>query len=254
MKLVFFGYSGGIQLPGVGNVSFAVSCAGASLLVDVSGNPTACLRQCGMDPCALDALILSHEHPDHLYAFPSLLHNLWLMKREKPLVVIANRETARYAKALASVFGLLERPGLFPLVWKDATEKIFQVGSGLSLELVPVNHPVPTVGVKVMSSASSVFYSSDTGPFSGLAEACRGCGSLIHEASGLQGDEPALNAVGHSSARQAADAARAAGVERLFLCHLNGILPRSAQRARAEARTAFRGRILVPIVMKAYEA
>ena len=85
MKIVFFGTAGAIQSKDNANVSFSVVEKKLSILVDSSGNPVQYLNRVGIDPKKLDSLILTHSHIDHIYAVPSLIHNLWLMKRKKPL-------------------------------------------------------------------------------------------------------------------------------------------------------------------------
>jgi len=38
-------------------------------------------------------VLITHTHIDHIYALPSLLHQLWLMDRREPLVVLGNQVT-----------------------------------------------------------------------------------------------------------------------------------------------------------------
>ncbi len=104
MKIVFFGTAGAIQSKDNTNVSFSVVEKKLSILVDSSGNPVQYLKRAGIDPKKLDILILTHSHTDHIYAVPSLIHNLWLMKRKKPLNIISNQFTINKAKELCNVF------------------------------------------------------------------------------------------------------------------------------------------------------
>ena len=100
MKIVFFGTAGAIQSKDNTNVSFSVVEKKLSILVDSSGNPVQYLKREGIDPKKLDILILTHSHTDHIYAVPSLIHNLWLMKRKKPLSIISNQFTINKANEL----------------------------------------------------------------------------------------------------------------------------------------------------------
>ena len=76
MKLIFFGTCGGIQTRINTNVTFLIVDQELSILVDASGNPVHYLERAGIDPRTLDILLLTHTHTDHIYALPSLIHNL----------------------------------------------------------------------------------------------------------------------------------------------------------------------------------
>lgn len=219
MELVFFGACGSIPSGASGNVSFLVRERGWSLLVDASGNPAQSLLRAGEDPRDLDCLVLTHVHTDHLYGLPSLVHALWLMGRKKPLTVLANPETRDRARGLLSVFGLLDREGLFPLLFLFP-EGGYGLPGGGNIRLHPVRHSAPTCGFRLEGRGPSLFYTADTGPLPGDFWVGKGAEILIHEASGGAGEEEALNASAHSSSRQAAEAARACGARALVLCHL----------------------------------
>ena len=87
-----------------------------------------------------------------MYALPSLIHNLWLMKRDKPLSIISNPFTLERAKELCSCFSLLSKENLFQIDWITDT-----LGG---IELFPVAHSTPTSGVKISSYRSYIICSS----------------------------------------------------------------------------------------------
>ena len=82
-------------------------------------------------------------------------------------------------------------------------------------------------------------YAGDTRPSVSVVDASRGADLLIHEAT--FGDEERARAAetGHSTARQAADIARQAGVRRLILTHISARYSREAPELLAEAREVF---------------
>jgi len=253
MKVIFYGTAGAVQSAEDVNVSFVVVGEKGSVLVDASGNPAQALLKSGITAAALDALVLTHAHPDHLYALPSLIHNLWLMKRSRPLTILCNSATETRAKKLIDVFSLFSRKEMFPFEWIPMDEGTFDGIPGLRVSLFPVNHPVPASGVKIEIAASALVYSADTGPCERLVEAAAGANALIHEATGGSRSETALNADGHSSGRQAGMCAQIAGVDVLFLCHFDYASSHPIAEIEQEARTAFSGRVIVPECFKAYK-
>ena len=253
MKVIFYGTAGAVQPVDDANVSFCVIGEKGAILVDASGNPAQSLLKSGITAAALDALVLTHAHPDHLYGLPSLIHNLWLMKRSRPLTILCNPATETKAKQLIEVFSLLSRNGMFPFEWIPMEEGTFDGIPGLSVSLFPVNHPEPAAGVKIETAASALVYSADTGPCERLIEAAAGADALVHEATGRSRSETALNADGHSSGRQAGMCAQRAGVDALFLCHFDYASSHPIAEIEQEARTAFSGRVIVPECFKAYK-
>jgi len=253
VNIVFFGTSGGVQSAEDSNVSFLILYQGNSILVDVSGSPVQSLKKVGINPLELDCVVITHEHTDHIYALPSLIHNLWLMKREKPLTIITNTSTERKAKELCNLFSLLSREALFPMKWVSIEEGKHVVEPGVEISLFPVVHSVSTSGLKISTSYSSIVYSSDTSPCEKVGLYAKGAKMLIHESSGSVGEENVLNKSGHSSARQAGEIAERAGVKTLVLCHFDfSKREYSTEQAISEAKSAFRGLIIIPDSFKSY--
>lgn len=253
MKVIFYGTAGAVQTIDDANVSFCVIEEKGSILVDASGNPAQYLLKTGISAAALDALVLTHAHPDHLYGLPSLIHNLWLMKRSKPLTILCNPATETKARQLIDVFSLFSRKEMFPFDWIPMEAGAFDGIPGLKVSLFPVNHPVPASGLKIESDASALVYSADTGPCERLVEMAAGANALVHEASGGSRSEAALNADGHSSGRQAGMCAKRAGVETLFLCHFDYATGRPHEEIEQEAGTVFGGTVIVPELFRAYK-
>jgi ribonuclease Z len=86
----------------------------------------------------------------------------------------------------------------------------------------------------------SIVYSGDSSPSEEIARLARGATLLIHEATTGQELEKDANEWGHSSARQAAEIARAAEVGELFLTHFSSRY-KELEPLEAEARTLFPG-------------
>jgi ribonuclease Z len=86
----------------------------------------------------------------------------------------------------------------------------------------------------------SVVYSGDTAPSDDIRRLSDRATLLIHEATAAREIEEEANRWGHSSARQAAELAKAAGVGTLYLTHFSSRY-RELEPLEAEARIVFPG-------------
>ena len=84
----------------------------------------------------------------------------------------------------------------------------------------------------------SVVYSGDSAPSDEIGRLAAGATLLIHEATTAEDLEAEGNRWGHSSARQAAELARVAGVETLYLTHFSSRYKETAP-LETEARRVF---------------
>jgi len=118
VHFVFLGSSGAI--PGRDRDTTSLVFVGESdaVLVDCGGSPAQKLMLAGTDPRALSRVVITHLHPDHAYGLPSLVQTLFLLGRKSPLHLACREEHEAPLRALLGLFGLLERPGLFPVVWE----------------------------------------------------------------------------------------------------------------------------------------
>ncbi|WP_420454068.1 MBL fold metallo-hydrolase [Rubrivirga sp.] len=193
----------------------AIEHAGHLILVDCGGDAVLRMVACGLDPLALDALVLTHEHPDHLSGFPLLLEKLWLMGRREPLDIYGPAATLEKARALFAVFDTHKWTGLperrYHPVALDAGAPVVDLG-GFRISATPVDHPVPTIGLRFESDGVCLAYSCDTAWSDAVVELARDAHVLIHEGTG------SLAGV-HSSPEEAADVAARAGAARLVLVH-----------------------------------
>jgi ribonuclease BN (tRNA processing enzyme) len=123
----------------------------------------------------LRAVLLTHQHYDHVRDIPALGMNFLL--HENSLEVHATRPVqdalSVYLLNDAIYPKFMERPPEKPIIrFKLVEPGRIESISGYSVLPVTVNHAVPTVGYQVTSTGGKkVFYTSDTGP--DLAECWR---------------------------------------------------------------------------------
>jgi ribonuclease Z len=215
-KLIILGTSSAVPNAHHDNAHLAVVGDTSLLLIDTGTSPTVRLAEAGFDLLDLTDVLITHFHPDHAAGLPSLLMNSWLMGRIKPLDLYGLEETLLRIQKNMDLYAWENWPNFYPLnqhtLPADNKNLAFE-NSDIKVWTSPVRHIIPNVGVKIESklTGKTIVYSSDTEPCPELIQLAEGADILIHDASG-----PGL---GHTSAAQAGEIARSAGVRNLFLIH-----------------------------------
>ena len=119
-----------------------------------------------------------------------------------------------------------------------------RIHRGLSVELPDGRTVSPEELVGPSRPGRTVVYAGDTRPSPAVIEAAKGADLLVHEAT--FGDDERIRAgeTGHSTARQAAEVARMAGVRQLALTHISARYTREAPELVQEARAVFPGAVV----------
>ena len=240
MEAVILGAHGTWPSAGGATAGMLVSHEGHTVLLDVGTGTLAKLQE-HIGLFDVDAVFVSHSHPDHvsdLYAY--VLARLFSPEQPpKVPLYLAPRVLERFAPLLADDSGDMKVQDVFDVHQVDGGEELhvgpFRVASA------PMRHSVPTFGVRVEADGVSVAYSADTGPTEELVGLARNTDLLVAEAS-WQDDEQARPPI-HLTAREAGEAAAKAGARRLILTHIRPYLDRD--RSREEAASAFEGDLLV---------
>ena len=246
MHFVFLGSSGALPGRDRDTTSLLFVAGEDAVLVDCGGSPGQKLMLAGTDALALSRVVITHIHPDHVYGLPSLFQTLVLLRRTAPLRLACREEHEAPIRSLLGVFGLLERPGIFPVVWELVPPREgFAVGTPGDLRITasPNAHgPMPNMALRFEAPGRpTVVYSSDTEPCAAVEALARGAHTLIHDAT-FSERRPRSAGV-HSTAAQAGETAARAGVTRLILAHIDAGLHGELDTLREEARARFSGQV-----------
>jgi ribonuclease BN (tRNA processing enzyme) len=151
------------------NMRFGCLLVDGSLALD-AGGLTSSLTLSAQQK--LRAVLLTHQHYDHIRDIPALAMNIYLSEATIKIHSIQSVYEALTNHLLSGELypNFLEMPQGNPTIKFSTIEPLKTEGiEGYSVLAVPVNHAVPAVGYQVTSpDGRAVFYTGDTGP--GLRE------------------------------------------------------------------------------------
>jgi ribonuclease BN (tRNA processing enzyme) len=233
MKLTILGCAGSFPGPESPCSSYLVEAEGFRLLVDFgTGALSALQRFAGL--YAVDAILLSHLHADHILDACSYV----VARRYAPggpLPTIPVYAPAGAPERLAAAYGGPEEGPL------DDVYRFYALQSGtfpigpFEVTVDRVNHPVETYAMRLEHGGRILTYSGDTAPCEALARLAQGADVFLCEASYLDGmdNPPDL----HMTGRDAGELATKAGVGTLLLTHLVTAWGSEAETHEAAAST-----------------
>jgi ribonuclease BN (tRNA processing enzyme) len=237
MRLTVLGGCGAWPEAGQACSGFLVEQDGFRLLVDLGyATVPRLLEWIGADQ--VDAVFISHGHPDHCADLNPLLRARVLRAEPAPPLPV-------YALpgALDAVLAL-DRPGMLDggyQPWEVIPGRPFDVGPFLAdSRLLP--HSVPNAGLRLAAGGEVLAYTGDAGPSPDTVELARDADLFLAEASYVDRtpeDSRRTLCSAHDAGRQAHEA----GARHLLLTHL---LPGTdGTAAQAAAARAFTGDIAV---------
>ncbi|MFI6427395.1 MBL fold metallo-hydrolase [Promicromonospora sp. NPDC050880] len=274
MRLLPLGVSGSFPGPATPASSYLVRVTAAeaaaagheardwNVLLDLGNGAFGALQR-HLDPMALDAVSISHLHPDHcadlagLYVYLRYHPERGSLRdggRGTPLPVYGPSTAERH---VALSYGLSEGESMandFDFrSW--AEHPSVRVGP-LTIEPHRVFHPVETYGVRVTGPSASggtttLAYTGDTDACTSVVELARDADLLLSEAAFLEGRDDVVERGIHLTGRRAGQVATDAGARRLLLTHLP--VWNDPADSLAEARGSYAGPVDVAEPGTVYE-
>jgi ribonuclease BN (tRNA processing enzyme) len=230
MRLTVLGGAGGFP-PASGACSgYLIDHDGFRLLVDPGYAIVPRLLEI-VPSWAIDAVLVSHGHPDHVADLNPLLRARLMQDDEAPrLPAYALPDALNRVLALDQITAL-----------KDACEvREFESGDAFSIgpfaiesRLLP--HSIPNAGVRISAGETSITYTGDAGATDDLVELATGTDLLLAEAT-YADSVPSGNAGVLNCALEVGRQASRARVARLMLTHLlPGTDPEASRSAASRA-------------------
>lgn len=231
MKLTVIGCSGAYPNAGGATSGYLVEEGNTKVLLDCGSGVLAGIQEY-LSLSELDAVILSHYHPDHCADFGCLQYaamiETQLGKRTKPLYAWGpDSQTLSYEE--------------FCLGHSYERQPAFQIGE-LRFEVLQNIHEITSYSIRVTSpSGAMLVYSGDTAYNRELAQFARMADCFLCEASFYSDRHNQM--AQHLTAAEAAQLAAAAEAKLLVLTHLPHF--GETKRLVSEAGSVYSGRVLL---------
>jgi ribonuclease BN (tRNA processing enzyme) len=218
--------------------SYLIELDGYRLLLDC-GNGSLSNLQRRNDVGDIDAIIISHLHPDHF----ADLYGLYYALRFHP---DGPRSVPVYAPKGAWEFAsqLLDSADTFAETCRFESARAgdeLHLGP-LNVTLFAANHPVETLASRVEGGGGVIAYSADSAPTENLQHAARDADLFLADATWLERERPLPTDV-HMTGFEAGRTAAEANAKRLMVTH---VFPSNDPlETAAEAAGAYDGEIVV---------
>ena len=258
-KLWFLGTGSAVPSPGRANLTLLVGDISSEqlILVDCSGTPVQSIFKAGCLPEKLTDVILTHDHTDHIYALPSLIHSLWMyapFDNSKGLRVHGLSETLEVARKLVTAFNLENKRNAVRIDWKHIDprndQSVTEINS-LQLFPFPVTHgKVPAIGLDfVGASGENIVYTCDAQADHLVATRISDQTRILIHDCGAKFEKN----TGHAGAREIATLVRGRNLSKVYLVHLPLVSAVEIDQMIAIVKTDFPGEVLVPSDFDAIE-
>lgn len=192
------------------------------ILLDCGAGTLRQLLKAGISGDQIDAIFLSHFHPDHVGDLvPFLFATKYSLgyRRARPFTMLVHDRFALLYEAMKSAFGDWVVPPLDLMRMEKleaGTERLIFRGE-LRLRVSSVPHTPESLAVRIDGAdGRSVVYSGDTDYSDSLVELARGVDLFICECSCPEG----MKVEGHLTPSLAGQMAARTGCKRLMLTHL----------------------------------
>jgi ribonuclease BN (tRNA processing enzyme) len=238
LTLTVLGCSGTYASPGNACSGYLVSDGSTTVWVDTGSGTLANLqRHLPLD--GVDALVLSHEHPDHWTDLEGFFNVCRFVTGREGIPVYApsGLKTRTYNDDESPYFD-----------WRDINDGSRAEIGKMTFTFSRTDHGPETLAMRIDGGGRSIGYSADTGPKWRLGELGSGLDLALCEATFLIEHEGQAQ---HLSGRQAGVSARAAGVGRLLLTHIWPTTDK--EQSRAEAADAYGGPVDIAAVNEKYD-
>lgn len=251
IKIHFLGTGSAVPSPHRQNLSLLLTQNKRCILIDCSGSPAQRVLNLGYDLQNVSDIILTHDHTDHIYAFPSFIHSLWLYKgirSGKSITVHGLKRTIDTAIKIIEILELDQKKDAVDIHWRildpNSKESIVINLDDWKIKFFLVNHAsTPTIGLafdqvngqRVLFSGDSVVDEKIKNQITNVTKTLiQDCGGKIN------------GSIGHAGALDINKMIKETNLNKVYLVHLPPITLNEENSILKIITEDFNGSIVIP--------
>jgi len=186
VKVRFLGSGDAFGSGGRFQTCIHVESGASQLLLDCGASSLIAMRRFGVDPQAIDTVILSHLHGDHFGGVPFLILDGQFKRRTRPLLVAGPPGVDKRVREAMEVFfpGSTRIERRFETRFVELADRVPVDVGPAQVTAFEVSHAsgAPPFAIRVAAGGKVVAYSGDTEWTESLVDAARGADLFIAEA------------------------------------------------------------------------
>jgi len=214
MQVTVLGSGSSVQFEGRGSASFLLETDGKKVLLDAGFYLLDRLEKAGVMADEIDAVYISHKHPDH---FMGLLHLLFALKNKyytpkESLTIFGFKGIKEWIESFQGILGHWIQPDI-KLIYKDDIKGNMDK---ISWQIFDTIHSNESTGVIINNLGKKLVYTGDTEYFEGLCDISEKADLLLAEC----GSGNDVRVKGHMSANDIEKIATIADVKKILITHI----------------------------------
>jgi ribonuclease BN (tRNA processing enzyme) len=186
VKVRFLGSGDAFGSGGRFQTCIHVESGASQLLLDCGASSLIAMRRFGVDPQAIDTVILSHLHGDHFGGVPFLILDGQFKRRTRPLLVAGPPGVEKRVRDAMEVFfaGSTRIERKFETRFVELADRVAVEVGPVHVTGYEVSHAsgAPPFALRITGEGKIVTYSGDTEWTESLVDAARGADLFIAEA------------------------------------------------------------------------
>ncbi|HXQ92510.1 MAG TPA: ribonuclease Z [Nitrososphaerales archaeon] len=222
-SITFYGTSSAIpsRERGFSCIGLSESEAKGHVLLDCGDGSIRNLLKFGGDVNSISDILVSHYHSDHITGITQVIETMGIRKRKMNLRIYGPAGLAEYFGTVQKITNVAsKREFQIELIELEPNQTISF--SGYSADTFEMDHTIPCIGYRITCPDQKILsYTGDTMPCPSLKALGRKADLFIHEATYLEKDVERARPPKHSTALEAATAAKSAGAKKLVLTHIS---------------------------------
>jgi ribonuclease BN (tRNA processing enzyme) len=195
--------------------AYLLRVGGASALIDCGNGAVHQMMRAGVQPSSLDAVFITHTHPDHIGDLVPLMHALILdTGRSKPLQVFGADGFSDFWQRL--ILPLTGVPSRFEVRVADADERFARRACQVLTTPTAHSQRLASIAYRFECRQRSVVFTGDTDDDLGLSIFARDADLLVLDCSYTD----SMKEKGHLAAGECGRLAARASARRVWLSHI----------------------------------